>query len=86
MASATGIAPRFRRSAHLLDVVDGPDAGVAQRSEQPGLALESRQPLGVGSEVFGQDLESHLAAEPGVFGAKHLAHPPSAKACRDAVV
>jgi len=50
------------------------------------LALESRHPLGIFSELIRQHLERHLATELGVFRAPHLAHPASAKLVGDTVV
>ena len=45
-----------------------------QRSQQPRLALEAREPLAVGRERVGQDLDRDVAPEPRVARAIDLAH------------
>ena len=55
------------------------DVRVVQGGQHLRLALEPRQPLGVGGEHRRQDLESHLAPQPRVARAIHLAHAPGAQ-------
>jgi len=57
------------------DVVQREDAGVVQRRDRPRLLLEASQSLRVGDELRRQHLDRHLAPEPRVAGAVHLAHP-----------
>ncbi len=62
------------------------DVRVVERCEELRLALESREPLGVGRERGGQDLDRHLAVERGVDGFPDDAHAPFAEALDEAVV
>ena len=57
-----------------LEAVELRDARMVERSEQPGLAVEAGEALGVGGEGLGQQLERDLAPEPRVGRAVHLAH------------
>ena len=65
--------------ADVLEAVERRDVRVVERRQHLGLALETGVALGVGVEVLGQQLESHLAAEPRVGRAPHLAHPAGAE-------
>ena len=69
----------------LLEAVDRRDVRMVERREHLRLALEARQPLGVGDERLGQHLERHLALEPGVAGAPDLAHAACAEGGEDLV-
>ncbi len=71
--------------ARLFEPEDRRDVGMVQLGEQPCLALEARQTLGVGGEGRGQHLDRHLTLEPGVAGAIHLAHATLAKLGGDLV-
>jgi hypothetical protein len=57
------------------DVEDGEQVGVAERARRAGLLLEALQALGIGGEGGRQDLDRHVAPQPRVVGAVHLAHP-----------
>ena len=57
------------------DVVDGEEVGVVERCGGAGLALEAFPPIGAVRDLWRQHLDRHLAAEFGVAGAPHLAHP-----------
>jgi len=85
------------RPARLLETVHRCDVGVVERSEEPRLALESGQAIGVGRDLFGQDLERHRAAQLRVGGPVDLAHPagphragdlirPEPNACRQHLI
>jgi hypothetical protein len=50
-----------------------------QRGERFRLALESRDPLEIGDEHLGQNLDRDLALEVCVRGAIDLAHPAAAE-------
>ena len=63
----------------VFDPVDGADVGMIERGEHPGLALEAGQPLRIAHEERRQDLDRHVAPEPGVVGAVDLAHPAFAE-------
>ena len=52
---------------------------MVQRGEDPGLALEAGEAVGVGGESFRKDLESHVPIELGVAGPVNLTHA----ACAD---
>ena len=58
---------------------------MVQRGEHLRLALEPRQPLGVGDERLGQDLDRDVAVEPRVARAIHLAHAAGAEGGEDLV-
>ena len=58
----------------IFQTVDAPDVGMVQRGEQPCLAPETGQPVGVGRERPGQHLERHVPVERGIAGAVDLAH------------
>ena len=73
---------RERRSLHqlqhqraLLDAVDGCDIGVVERGQHLGFARESRHAAGILGEGFGNHFDGHVAAQLGIGGAIHLAHP-----------
>ena len=74
--------PAARR---VLDAVDLGDVRMVQRRERPRLALEPHQPVGVGGERVGQDLERHVASELGVAGAIDLPHAAGAERRHDLV-
>ena len=67
------------RVSRLFEAVDLRDARVVQRRERLGLPLETHQPIGVGRERLGQDLERDVAIEPGIAPAIDLPHPPGPK-------
>ena len=82
--------PRFQRLAlqklhrqevhvfQLVQPVDRRDVRVVERGQQPRLALEPRQPLGVGAEGVGQDLDRDLAVERRIHGLPDHAHGSAA--------
>ena len=55
-------------AVRLLQPVDAPDVGMVQRGEHLGLTLEAGQPVRVGGERLGENLERHVAVELGVAG------------------
>ena len=74
-----------RDAALVADVVNGQDVGVRERRDRLGLALETSEPAGVVGSALRQDLDRHLAIEPRVSGAIHLAHATSAERREDLV-
>ena len=58
----------------LPDLVDRDDRRVVQRGSGARLPLEAAQPVRVGREGRGQDLDRHVAAEARVMRPVHLAH------------
>ena len=56
-----------------------------QRREQLGFTLKSRQPIGIARERVGQYLDRHLALQPRIFRAIHLAHAAGAEERDDLV-
>ncbi len=58
----------------LLEAVHGREVGVIERGEQPRLALEARQALGVVGELRGQHLDRDVAPQLGVARPVDLAH------------
>ena len=69
----------------LFDAVDGGDVRVIERREYLGLARESRQPLRIECESFGQYLQRYIASEFRVARAVHLAHPAGTQEADDVV-
>ena len=74
-----------RMPSDVLDAVDRGDVRMIQRREQARLALEAREPLGIGGERRRQDLDRDVAAEPGVARAVDLAHAARAERCHHLV-
>ena len=58
----------------LLEAVNVPDVRVIERSEDPGLALETSQPALVLHEGLRQHFQRDVAIEPDVACEIHLAH------------
>src|SRR5262249_10574980 len=73
-------------AAVLVDVVDRADVRVVQGGGGPGLAAEALQRVAVVGVPFGQELEGHVPAEPGVLGPVDHAHAAAAEALQDAVM
>ncbi len=69
----------------LFETVDARDVRMVERGEQSRLALEARQPLGLLRERRGQHLDRHLASQPRVARAVHLAHAAGAERRDDLV-
>ena len=69
----------------LSDLVNDRDPRVAERGEQPRLALEARQPVAGVRDLLGQDLDRHLAPQAGVERPVHLAHAPAPERAPDLV-
>ena len=69
----------------VLEAVERRDVRVVERGEHARLALEARQALGVLRHLVEQELDRHLAAEPGVAGAVHRAHAALAERRHDLV-
>jgi hypothetical protein len=62
------------------------DVGVIERGRNFGFPLEASHAIGIAQERRRQDLERHLALEPGVAGAVDLAHSTPADGSDDFVV
>jgi hypothetical protein len=67
------------------DVVDRHDVGVVQDAGRSRFLLEALQAVAVGGQLLGQDLDGHLAAEPGVPRLPDLAHPAGPQRGKDFV-
>jgi hypothetical protein len=61
----------------VFEPVDRRDARMIQRRQQPGLARESLDVLGIACEGWRQDLEGDVPPERGVVRPVHLSHPPA---------
>jgi len=70
----------------FLQAIDGRDAGMVEGGQDPRLALETGQPLGILGKGLGQDLDRDLATELAVLGPVDLAHPALAELVGDVVV
>ena len=62
----------------FLHGIQRDDVRMVQARDGPGFALEALETGWVGSHVGGKDLEGHVAIEPSVPGAVHLAHASGA--------
>jgi hypothetical protein len=58
----------------LREAVNRGNVGMIQGRQQPRLALEARDTIGIGDKGPGQDLERHVAPQLHIMGAIHLAH------------
>ena len=65
---------------------DGGDVRMVERGEHARLAFESRHAFGVTGERLGQHLDRDVAAERGVGGPPHDAHPSLADLLDETVV
>ena len=66
-------------------VVDREDVGMVEQARGARLLLEAAQPVGVGREGGGQDLDRHIARQARVAGAVDLAHSSRAQERGDLV-
>src|SRR5262245_59893851 len=62
------------RTRALLESIDRADVRMIERCECLRFALEASQPLGIGGEGRGQNLESDIPLESGVSSSIHLTH------------
>jgi len=67
------VAVQFLESMNPRDVL------MAQRGQQPCLALETRQPLRIERKCRRQHLDRHIAPQPRITGAENFAHATGAK-------
>ncbi len=73
------------RVARILEPMHGRDVGMVQLSEGLRFALESGQPVEIGGETLGKDLDRHVSAELRVAGSIDFAHAASPKRSLDFV-
>ena len=64
---------------HMVKGMDDGDVRVAERGEEPRLALESSEAVGMLCEGIRQDFDRHLAVERDVERSIHVAHAASPK-------
>lgn len=69
----------------VADVVDDENVGVVQRAGGTRLLLETPEAIGIIRNRGRQDLDRHLAPEPGIPYAMHLTHFARANRCDDLV-
>jgi hypothetical protein len=78
-----GALEQFRhqeeRAIVLPDVVQRQDVGVVQAGHDPRFAFEALPSFAGLRNLRRQQLDRHVAAEPGVVGLVHLSHAPPAK-------
>ncbi len=67
------------------DVEHRRDMGMVERGRGARLLFEAREPLGIGGESGGQDLDGDVAAEPRVHGLVDLAHAAFAELVLDPI-
>jgi len=58
---------------------------VVEGGDGAGLLLEAAQAIGIVAQLGREDLDGDVAAEAGVAGAVHLAHPPGPDQVEDLV-
>ena len=75
----------IRRRTLDVHVVDRHDVGVAERRGRSRLLCEAVESIGPGGDRRGQHLDGHVAAEPRIPRAEHLAHAPGADGRDDLV-
>jgi len=73
------------RAVAEADIVHSEDVPVVQRSDGPRFLGEAAEAIGVGRDRVGEDLDRHVAPEPGVAGAVDRAHAPGANQLEDLV-
>jgi hypothetical protein len=76
----------IRHALLNAEVVDRQDVRMRERRDGLRFALEAFACVGVDGQVRRQDLDRHVAGEPGVVGTVHLAHPACAQRCQDLVL
>ena len=69
----------------LFEPVDVRDVRMVERRQRLRFAGEPRDTIGIAGQRVGQHLDGHLAIEPGVARAVHLAHAAGAKGRDDFV-
>ena len=69
----------------LLNIVNCADVRMIESRKRPRFPLESPQILCVRRDFGGKHLDRHVAAEFGVAGAVHLAHPAAAERAEDPI-
>src|SRR6516162_586673 len=69
----------------LADVMDRADVRVIQRGNRARFTFEAPQPMLILRERSGQDLDRHMASEPGVVREIDLAHSTRAEQRNDFV-
>ena len=82
---STSSSTSARHAVRVLEPVDGADVRMIERGEHLRFALKPREPLGIGRERVGQDLQRDVATELRVARAIHLAHPARAEQADDLV-
>ena len=73
---------RMRR-ATVLEAVNRGDVRMIQRRQHLGFAPESREPIRIQRERFGQHLQRHVAIQLRVARAIHLPHPARTEDSKD---
>ena len=71
--------------AAMFESVDTGNVRMTERSEGPGFALETGDPLGVARYQVGQDLEGDVSSQAAVLGAINLTHSAGAEGRDDFV-
>jgi hypothetical protein len=66
-----------------LEAMNRRDAWMAEGRQQLRLTLEARQPIGIVSQMFRQDLERDTSIQPSIARAIHLAHAAGAERRHD---
>ena len=74
-----------RGAAVISEIVNGQNIRMGERRDRPGLPFESLPEVRRRSEMFGQDLDRHFAAQARVLRPVHLSHPSRADGSKDFV-
>ena len=71
------------RPAGVLEPVDECDVRMIQRRQRAGFAFDARDAIGIDGKRIRQHLDGHVATEPGVGRAIHLAHAARSEPAAD---
>jgi hypothetical protein len=74
-----------RRTAQIVQVVDGADVWMVQRCEESGFAIETAAALGIAAEDGWEDLDGDVTTELRILRTIHVAHAAGAKERDDAM-
>ncbi len=75
-----------RRASMPADIVDREDVGMIELAGRSRLLLEAIDPAGIGRQRVRDQLDGHVAAQPGIARPIHDAHAAGAQPAEDLVV
>ena len=75
-----------RVSVPRAEAIYGDDIGMIECGRGPGFLLKTPQPVGIGSQLLGQQLKRDFTAQAVVAGSIHFAHGPGTERRQDFAV